>query len=350
MFGGVFGAYRRLQPQWALVSQVSFISSLPAMLATTSSGSCGPLFIISSAMYFMGSVTVLVFRPRRVFLVDLLHAITLFVNGLIVAAAVWLVDHPPIHGAAESNFLEHLGTAITVLSVIRVSHSAASTVVNVLISREVLGGVEYVLPKRKEALLSDFDDDLDVLLSLPDDQHSSPLEIERLNSVDRNIQTSSAWTGKTKSHAQSNSILPKILSQYLLISEMSFTGKWWPMPTRVDRPPHRAPPTAVLGDIIDDILGDPSWPHAALLTHVESTSLHSGQSLEIKELPQQLEPERPLVSILNANSYLRSITNEDSIADESLFLSEDEKFRRQIARECVQRQIFETHISDKSKK
>lgn len=143
LFGPVMGANRRLGCLWTLVPHSSFLAGLPMMLA--SDRSCVPLFAVSSALFFALAVLVLAARPRRVPASDVLHSVTLAMNGAIVAISTSLLRHSDSDSSDFIAALERLGQAVTVLTVVRSMHSLGGLSLALLLRRDFVSGVEVEL-------------------------------------------------------------------------------------------------------------------------------------------------------------------------------------------------------------
>lgn len=125
------------------MSHLSFFAGLPVMLASPQDKTCGPLFALSAALYFLSAVVVLVTWPRRVHLSDLLHGITLLVNGLVTANATTLLYNATSEegNSQTKTMLRQLGICITVLTVIRVVHNIVLLTFRFLVRRGHIDGM-----------------------------------------------------------------------------------------------------------------------------------------------------------------------------------------------------------------
>eukprot|EP00744_Colponema_vietnamica_P026375 GILI01039096.1.p1 GENE.GILI01039096.1~~GILI01039096.1.p1 ORF type:complete len:426 (-),score=36.29 GILI01039096.1:161-1321(-) len=298
LFGCVIGGYRWLGCQWTLVAHISFVSGLPMMLATEASGTCGPLFVVSSVLYLAGAVLIFTTWPRRVTLTDIFHGLSLLLNGLVVANAAALVLDPEAStDSASRSALDNMGTAITVITVLRIGHSVSMALLRLLIRLGHVTGVEVSCPTADISK-----DEFDLLLE--------PSEM--------------TLTGTEKELFQPDSpFLP-----WLTMKTMEYSGILWPLHRTVRTVPKEGATGGLSDALLDVFLGavvDIAGPMAA----------HPAQDdIQLEDFSSLNTP------YVSPSHGLRLPVNEvEEEYDLDLFLTDDERFRREVARDCVRREL-----------
>lgn len=313
-FGCVFGSFRRLGCFWSLVPHFSFLASLPLFLATSASNTCGPLFAVSGGLHFIGALVVVVVRPRRVPIADVLHSATLFVNGLIVSNATVLVYFPEKAGNSASGgaLLEQLGTVITVLSVLRVAQSVSILVLDLLVRYNVVGGVYIERPPHND--------------DANHEMRSSDFELELLEGSEGASQGKKSGKSKTSHTHLNRGCIPDLSWLSLKADDLEYHGRLWPLQGNT-----------VLS------------AQSKALAHTDDGS---GESLILDKLEllfptlQEEPSDRPTVaknSIAPPSHELKPYNNKWRETEMFLeeFRTEEELFRLEVAREVAARQIEE---------